>query len=71
MNIRKNEGIIIEHDGLKEKIRRAFKSQIAFAHHIGEQDSLVSKVVKGWRSLPIEKQEKWAKALKCKRSELF
>jgi len=56
---------------LRAKIQEVFKSQIAFAFEIKEQDSFVSKVVRGWRQLPAERQKKWAKALGCKPDEIF
>jgi len=56
---------------LKHKIIIKFDSQISFASHVKEQDSLVSKVVQGWRELPVDRQETWAKALDCERSEIF
>ena len=56
---------------LRKKIREVFKSQLAFAHHLHEQDSLVSKVVNGWKKLPPERQDKQAKALRTKTKDLF
>jgi len=56
---------------LKNKIQEVYKSQVAFAFEIKEQDSFVSKVVRGWRQIPEERQEKWAKALGCRPDEIF
>ena len=56
---------------LRKKIKERFNSQVAFAYHLGEHDSFVSKVVRGWKILPPERQDKWAKALKAEPKELF
>lgn len=56
---------------LRKKIKDVFGSQIAFAFHLKENDSLVSKVLNGWQILPAEKQERWAKALGEKPENLF
>jgi hypothetical protein len=41
---------------LKARIIERFGSQIQFAHTIHEDESLVSKVVRGWRPLSTEKK---------------
>ncbi len=51
---------------LRDKIKENYPSQIAFATDIGEHDSLVSKVVRGWRGVPEERKLVWARALKCR-----
>ena len=61
----------MENVRLRKKIKEQFDSQIAFAFHLGEHDSLVSKVVRGWKTLPPERQEKWAEALEADCKELF
>jgi hypothetical protein len=61
----------MENKILRKKIKEQFSSQVAFAFHLGEHDSLVSKVVRGWITLPPDKQKKWAKALEARPEELF
>ena len=56
---------------LRKKIKEKFGSQIAFATAIGEQDSLVSKVLRKWKEVPEERKEIWAKALDCKPEDIF
>ena len=56
---------------LKQKIIEKFGSQIRFAHEIGEPETIVSKVVRGWRGISLDKQNKWAKVLKCKVNDVF
>jgi len=61
----------MENVKLRKKIKNQFNSQIAFAFHLGEHDSLVSKVIHGWKTLPPERQDRWARALETEREELF
>jgi len=56
---------------LKEKIILKFGSQVRFAFELGEHEGVVSKVVKGWRSLEEDKKKKWADALGCKVEDIF
>ena len=56
---------------LKKKILEKYGSQIRFAHAVGESETVVSKVVRGWRSISQQKQEAWAKALECETKEIF
>jgi DNA-binding transcriptional regulator YdaS (Cro superfamily) len=56
---------------LKVAILKRFRTQEDFSQAIGENSSLVSKVVQGRRSLPPEKCKAWAKALGVKSHELF
>jgi hypothetical protein len=56
---------------LKQKIIEKFGSQIRFARVVGEPETIVSKVVRGWRIISSDKQNKWAKVLKCKVDDVF
>ena len=56
---------------LKLKIIEHYGSQVSFATKIGDDETLVSRIVRGWRNLPPDKQKEWAKALHTKRSLLF
>lgn len=56
---------------LKIKIIENFGTQADFAQEIKEDETLVSRVVRGRRTLPEEKQAQWAKALNTDRNELF
>jgi transcriptional regulator with XRE-family HTH domain len=56
---------------LKFKIIQIYGTQADFAHRIGTNDSLVSRIVRGRRKLDPRNQEKWADALGCKPQELF
>ena len=48
---------------LKAKIIERFGSQADFAQAIGEDESLVSRVVRGRRELSEDKKLKWSKIL--------
>lgn len=56
---------------LKVKIIEKFGTQGDFAQVVKEGESLISRVVRGRRLLPPEKQKEWAKALKCSPDEVF
>ena len=56
---------------LKSKIIEHFGSQWQFARKLNAHESLVSKVIRGRRSLSLEDQNRWARALKCSRADLF
>ena len=56
---------------LKLKIMQIYGTQSDFAQCIGEDDSMVSRIVKGRRKLDPINQEKWAEALGCKAQDLF
>lgn len=55
---------------LKGKIIEIFGSQIDFAEAIEEDETFISRIVRGRRSLPPEKQKKWARALGYDENEL-
>jgi len=50
---------------LKAKIVEAFGSQADFAQKIRVDESVISRVVRGRRTLSPEDQAKWVKVLKC------
>ena len=50
---------------LKAKIVEGFGTQADFAQAIGTQESMVSRVVQGRRSLKPVDVERWSKALRC------
>lgn len=56
---------------LKLKIIEVFRSQTRFAYELGEDEGLVSRIVNGWRQLPPEKQQQWAKVLGCRIEDVF
>ena len=56
---------------LKARIVEAFGTQADFAQEIGEDETLISKIICGRRTLSLEKQKKWAEALGCKPNDLF
>ena len=56
---------------LKARIFEVFGTQGDYALEIGEDETLVSKIVCGRRTLSLEKQEVWATALGRKPQELF
>lgn len=56
---------------LKAKMIEHYGKQWEFARALGVDDTVVSRVVTGARPLPAEKQEIWAKKLKCTVAEIF
>ncbi len=56
---------------LKMAIIRKFGTQADFAQAVSEREATVSRIVRGRRKLPTEKQAVWAKALGVKRKEIF
>jgi len=56
---------------LKGRIVEVFGSQSDFAMNIGENESAVSRVIRGRRELNRESQVIWATALECKPEEIF
>jgi len=56
---------------VKARIMEKFGGQWKFAVAIGEHESNVSRAICGRVPLSAEKEEIWAKALNCKRDELF
>ena len=56
---------------LKAKIIENFGSQADFSQVIECCETVISRVVRGRRSLSADVQQKWAKALKCKCEDIF
>ena len=56
---------------LKLKIIEKFNTQADFAQAIDIDDSFVSKIIRGRRTLDPDKQYIWAKALNSTPRELF
>jgi plasmid maintenance system antidote protein VapI len=56
---------------LKQRIIEEYGSQVDFAQTIKVNETLVSKIVRGRRTLVPEKQLIWAKALGCKTKDIF
>jgi DNA-binding transcriptional regulator YdaS (Cro superfamily) len=50
---------------LKAKIVEVFGSQADFAQEINVDESIVSRVIRGRRTLSPTGREKWCKVLKC------
>jgi transcriptional regulator with XRE-family HTH domain len=56
---------------LKAKIVERFGTQADFGEAIGIDDSIISKIIRGRRTLDSEKQIVWAQALRSTPRELF
>jgi len=56
---------------LKAKIVENFGSQVNFAQVIKTDETIISRVVCGRRSLPVDVQGKWADILHCKIKDIF
>ena len=56
---------------LKARIIEHFGSQADFAPIVGRDETYVSRIVRGRRTLPPAEQGRWADALKCKVEELL
>jgi hypothetical protein len=56
---------------LKARIIEKYGSQVDFSEAIKIDETLVSKVVRGRRTLDLEKQIVWADALQCKPKDIF
>ena len=56
---------------LKAKIVEEFGTQADFAPIIKTDETIISRVVCGRRTLPVETQKRWAAALGCKATDLF
>lgn len=56
---------------LKAKIVENFESQANFAQVVKTDETIISRVVRGRRVLPIETQKKWADTLGCSREDIF
>ncbi|MBU4186117.1 MAG: helix-turn-helix domain-containing protein [Proteobacteria bacterium] len=56
---------------LKAMVIKKFGSQAEFSMVINEDESTISRVIKGRRRLNDEQKNKWADALGCKPNEIF
>ena len=56
---------------LKARIIERFGTQADFGEAIGIDDSIISKIIRGRRTLDPERQLIWAKALGCKPKDIF
>lgn len=56
---------------LKAQIILKYGSQSNFGQAIGEDETIISRVIHGRRVLDREKREKWADSLGCEQDELF
>jgi len=56
---------------LKARIVLQYGTQADFAQLIGEEETIVSRIVRGRRKLNPEKEGKWAKALGCRVEDIF
>ena len=56
---------------LKLRIVEKFDSQANFAQFLGIDESYLSRVIRGRKSISKERKEHWAEVLNCKISELF
>ncbi len=56
---------------LKGKIVEMYGTQADFAFAIGEDETVISRVIRGRRVLDSKKKAKWAKTLKCKPGAIF
>lgn len=56
---------------LKAKIVEKYGTQADFAQAINAHESIVSRVVRNRKTLPLTTKEKWAKALGCRAKEVF
>jgi transcriptional regulator with XRE-family HTH domain len=56
---------------LKAKIIEQFGTQADFGEAIGIDDSIISKIIRGRRTLNPDKQFEWARELGCKPKDIF
>jgi hypothetical protein len=56
---------------LKSKIVEQFGTQADFAVSIEEDESLVSRIIRGRRHLDSDSQKAWARLLNCDVAEIF
>lgn len=56
---------------LAETILSKFPTFTAFSYVVGDSESLVSKIVNGWRPLSEGRACKWSQVLGCSESDLF
>jgi len=56
---------------LKQVIVEKYGSAAEFSMHVLEDESAVSRIINGRRGLSVDRQNVWAKMLKCPRTQLF
>lgn len=56
---------------LKARIVEVFGSQSEFADKLRLQESVVSRVIRGYKHLTVEEQNRWAKSLATTAPKLF
>ena len=56
---------------LKMRIIEIFDTQADFAQALGMDESFISRVIRGRRTLDPADQNRWAKVLKCKSENIF
>jgi plasmid maintenance system antidote protein VapI len=56
---------------LKAKIIEKFGTQAEFAQAIKTDETIISRIIRGRRTLDSDKQFIWAKALGCKPKDIF
>lgn len=56
---------------LKSRIIANYGTQYAFAEKVGADESLVSRVIRGRKTLNFKAQRQWAKLLKSSPKKLF
>ena len=56
---------------LKAKIVENFESQANFSQIVKCDETIISRIVRGRRVLPVEIQEKWADVLGCEIKDIF
>lgn len=56
---------------LRLKIITNYDSQAEFARVVGRDESIVSRVIRGRKTLKDEEKKRWALLLRCKPEEIF
>ena len=56
---------------LKAKIIEKYGTQADFAQTIKTDETIISRIIRGRRTLDPDKQFEWAQALGCKLKEIF
>ena len=56
---------------LRGRIISTYGTQADFAQTVKEDETVVSRIIRGRRNLDQKRQKVWAKALNCKVSDIF
>ena len=56
---------------LKGKIVEIFGTQADFSQVAKMDESVISRIIRGRRALPVEAQREWAGILDCNREDIF